>query len=183
MNNWSLNGRRSQHEQSLRMPRDRYYLFEEVPVTPVTKSPPQEQTKNPIPSTAHTSGNGGEDNPANLSGGAPSSLNSRIRLLASQYREPTQKGSVYSTYLKRPGGYVQLRNDAIDQGRQKYKQSVQYQSTALNNTLQQRSRTQVPLIFTGARPTLCHNKKRVHRASRSGSQVAEQTHVRYKWET
>jgi hypothetical protein len=58
-------------------------------------------------------------------------------------------------YNKRLGGYVQLRNDVIDQGRQKYKQSVQYQSTALNNTLQQRSRTQVPLIFTGARPALC----------------------------
>jgi hypothetical protein len=122
-------------------------------------------------------------------------------------------------YIKRPCGYVQLHNDAIDQGRQKYKQSRQNQSTALNTTLQQRSRTQVPLIFTGTRPTLCHNKKRVHQplhdqgrqkykqsgqnqstvlnttlqqrsrtqvplifTGASRSQVAEQTHVRYKRE-
>jgi hypothetical protein len=108
-----------------------------------------------------------------------------VRLLASQYRKQTHsKGSVYSLqYMKRPGGYVQLHNDdAIDQGRQKYQQSEQYPLTALNTTLQQRSRTHIPLILTGTttRPTLCHNKKMVHHFKK-WQPSAEHTHVHYKW--
>jgi hypothetical protein len=45
----------------------------------------------------------------------------KSRLLKQANSEATPKGSVYK-YNKRPGGYVQLCNDVIDQGRQKYKQ-------------------------------------------------------------
>jgi hypothetical protein len=85
-------------------------------------------------------------------------------------------------YIKRPGGYVQLHNSGIDQGQRNTTIRAVPINCALNTTLQQRSRTQVPVIFTGARPTLCHNKKKGSTASRSGSQVAEQTHIRYKRE-
>ena len=135
-------------------------LFEEVPVTPVTSHRHRNRRRNPS-----------HQQPIQL---AMVKTTPPIRRVVHHQASTAASGCWQASignplkreclqYIKRPGGYVQLRNDAIDQGRQKYKQSVQNQSTALNTTLQQRSRTQVPLIFTGARLTLCHNKKRVYR--------------------
>jgi hypothetical protein len=99
MNDWRLTAAGpSVNRESIKL-RDRY-LFEEVPVTlpvQVTATGTDEEPHHQSSSSPYKQVAMVKTTPTNPLGGAPSSLNSHIRLLASQYREPTRVPKGVST--------------------------------------------------------------------------------------